>query len=87
MLLGAERFDEADRAIEKALARNKSDADLERVLEGRVFDAGKAYKAAIRVDGHNAPSTVFRASSKPLLSARKPPRCCKWRTPSTSKIL
>ncbi|HXM45654.1 MAG TPA: aspartyl protease family protein [Bryobacteraceae bacterium] len=73
-LLAAERFDEADQATESALARNKSDAGLERVLgdlrfrEGRIFDAEKAYKAAIRLDPRNARaiygvSRVFDATS------------------------
>ena len=73
-LLAAERFDEADQAIESALAKNKSEAGLERVLgdlrfrEGRIFDAEKAYKAAIRLDAHNARaiygvSRVFDAAS------------------------
>jgi len=74
ILLAAERFDEADRATENALAKNKSDAGLQRVLgdlrfrEGRIFDAEKAYKAAIRLDPHNARaiygiSRVFDATS------------------------
>jgi hypothetical protein len=74
ILLTAERFDEADQAIEYALASNKSDAGLDRVLgdlrfrEGRVFDAEKAYKGAIRLDSHNARaiyglSRVFEATS------------------------
>src|SRR5580700_5598196 len=73
-LLAAERFDEADQAVESALAKNKSEAGLERVLgdlrfrEGRVFDAEKAYKAAIKLDAHNARaiygiSRVFDATS------------------------
>jgi tetratricopeptide (TPR) repeat protein len=73
-LLAAERFDEADQAIESALAKNKSDAGLERVLgdlrfrEGRIFDAEQAYKAAIKLDPHNARaiygvSRVFDATS------------------------
>jgi tetratricopeptide (TPR) repeat protein len=74
ILLNAERFDEADQSAESALARNKSEAGLERVLgdlrfrEGRVFDAEKAYKAAIKLDAHNARaiygiSRVFDATS------------------------
>ena len=73
-LLAAERFDEADQATENALAKNKSEAGLDRVLgdlrfrEGRIFDAEKAYKAAIRLDAHNARaiygvSRVFDAAS------------------------
>jgi tetratricopeptide (TPR) repeat protein len=59
-LLAAERFDEADGAAQSALAKNPSDAGLQRVLgdlrfrQGRVFDAEKAYKAAIKLDSHNA---------------------------------
>jgi len=74
ILLAAERFDEADQAAESALAKNKSEAGLERVLgdlrfrEGRIFDAEKAYKAAIRLDSHDARaiygiSRVFDATS------------------------
>jgi len=60
ILLVTERFDEADEAVESALAKSKSDAGLERVLgdlrfrEGRIVDAEKAYKAAIKLDPHNA---------------------------------
>jgi len=72
-LLSQERFDEADEVVERALGRNHSDARLHRLLgdlryrEGRVFDADKAYKAAIKIDPQNARaiygvSRVFQAT-------------------------
>ena len=72
-LLDAERFDEADAAIEGAVAKHPSDAGLECVLgdlrfrEGRIFDAEKAYKTGIKLDEHNARaiygiSRVFKAT-------------------------
>lgn len=73
VLLFEEHFDEAGEVIEAALAKHPSDAGLDRVLgdlryrEGRVFDAEKAYKAAIKLDPQNARaiygiSRVFQAS-------------------------
>jgi len=59
-LLREEHFDEAGEVIESAIAKHQSEASLERVLgdvryrEGRIFDAEKAYKAAIKLDPHNA---------------------------------
>ncbi len=72
-LLAQERFDEAEEAAEASLAKHASDAGLERVLgdvyfrEGRIFDADKAYKAALKTDPKNARalygiSRVFEAS-------------------------
>jgi len=73
-LLAQERFDEADAAVARALAKNGSDARLHCLLgdlryrEGRIFDADKEYKAAVSLDPKNARavygiSRVFRASS------------------------
>ncbi|MGD0362327.1 MAG: aspartyl protease family protein [Bryobacteraceae bacterium] len=83
ILLAAERFDDADQIVESALAKNKSDAGLQRVLgdlrfrEGRVFDAEKAYKAAIKLDSQNAraiygisrvfDATAFRKKASEML--------------------
>ena len=72
-LLTEERFDEAEEAVEAALTKHPSKAGLERLLgdihyrEGRIFDADKAYKAAIKADPNNARaiygiSRVFEAS-------------------------
>jgi len=72
-LLNQERFDEADEAVDAALTKHPSEAGLQRVLgdlryrEGRIFDADKAYKAAIKADSQNALaiygiSRVFQAS-------------------------
>jgi tetratricopeptide (TPR) repeat protein len=72
-LLDEERFDEAEDAVEAALTKHPSEAGLERLLGdiryrgGRIFDADKAYKAAIKTDPHNARaiygiSRVFAAS-------------------------
>ena len=72
-LLIAEHFDEAGEVVEASLTKHPSDAVLERLLgdvqyrEGRIFDAHKAYTAAIKNDGKNARaiygvSRVFEAS-------------------------
>src|SRR5690242_12677695 len=59
VLLSAERFDEADEVVDPAVARNPDNARLAclagdlRYREGRVFDADKAYKAAIKIDPKN----------------------------------
>jgi tetratricopeptide (TPR) repeat protein len=59
-LLSEERFDEAGEVIDGAIVKHQSEASLQRVLgdlryrEGRIFDAEKAYKAAIKLDPHNA---------------------------------
>jgi Flp pilus assembly protein TadD len=55
-----ERFDEADQVINAALARNPDHAELHRVRgdlvfrEGQVFEAEKDYKAAYKIDPHDA---------------------------------
>jgi tetratricopeptide (TPR) repeat protein len=72
-LLAKERFDEAAEVIEDALVKHQSEAGVERVLgdldyrEGRIFDAEKAYKAALKLDPRSARaiygiSRVFQAS-------------------------
>lgn len=72
-LLEQERMDEAEEVVDTALAKNPLDAKLERVegdvyfREGRIFDADKAYKAALKTDPNNARalygiSRVFEAS-------------------------
>ena len=74
ILLAEERFDEAEEALQPALTRNPSDAGLQRLFgdlryrEGLIFDAEKAYKAAIKADSRNARaiygiSRVYEASS------------------------
>ena len=73
-LLATERFDEASEAAEQARARHPSEAVFERLLgdicyrEGRIFEADKHYKAAVKTDPRNAraiygESQVFEASS------------------------
>ncbi|HLN01644.1 MAG TPA: aspartyl protease family protein [Bryobacteraceae bacterium] len=72
-LIAGERFDEAEEAVAAALTKHPSDTGLERLRgdllyrEGRIFDADKAYKAAIKTDPKNARalygiSRVFEAS-------------------------
>ena len=72
-LLTGERFEEAEEVVTASLTKHPSDAGLERLLgdvqyrEGRIFDAHKAYTAAVKNDGKNARaiygvSRVFEAS-------------------------
>jgi tetratricopeptide (TPR) repeat protein len=72
-LIDQENFADADQVMATALAKNSSDAVLNRVLgdlryrEGRILEADAAYKAAIQIDPRNARaifgiSRVFQAS-------------------------
>lgn len=73
LLLSREGFDEAGEVIDNALVKHPDQPNLQRVLgdlrfrEGRIYDAEKAYKAAIKLDPQNARaiygiSRVFQAS-------------------------
>jgi len=73
ILMDQESFADADQVMANAIAKNSTDALLNRVLgdlryrEGRIAEADAAYKAAIKTDPHNARaifgiSRVFLAS-------------------------
>ena len=73
LLLSREGFDEAGEVIDNALVKHPDQPNLQRVLgdlrfrKGRIYDAEKAYKAAIKLDPQNARaiygiSRVFQAS-------------------------